>query len=219
MALLRRSPSAAADRVARDEAVRVLRSNLLVAIDDLRNPVVVVTSPQAGEGKTATSVTLARSLALAGSRTVLVDLDLRRPDAHRLLGAPSGPGCSDILQGGAGLAESLQRLTVPGGPATAEPLTFLPAGTPAADPAELLGTPAFARLLTELAEGADVVLLDTPPVLPVADTLVIGRRAAGAVLVVESHRTPVPVAQRATSALIRNQTRILGVVLNQIREE
>jgi Mrp family chromosome partitioning ATPase len=83
------------------------------------------------------------------------------------------------------------------------------------DPTELLATPRTAQLLEWLAEQADIVLLDTPPVLPVADTLVIGRLAAGAVLVVEARRTPAPAAKRAKDALTRNQTRLLGVVLNK----
>jgi succinoglycan biosynthesis transport protein ExoP len=213
MARARRVASA----TTRDEAVRVLRSNLLVAVEDLRNPIVVVTSAQPGEGKTSIAVTLARSLALAGSRTVLVDLDLRRPGAHALLGVASGPGCADLLQGERTLDECLQLLAVPGSSSSAEPFSFLPAGTPTPNPTELLGGEAMTRLLAGLAGNADIVLLDTPPVLPVADTLVIGRRAAGAVLVVEAHRTPADVVQRAKSALTRNRTRLLGVVLNQLR--
>ena len=204
-------------RTTRDEAFRVLRSNLLVAIDELANPIVVVTSAQAGEGKTATAVTLARSLAAGGSKVVLVDLDLRRPDAHRLLGAPSGPGCAEVLEGHRTLDECLRLIPTPPGAPTALHLFLLPAGQPTANPAELLGTPRTAQMLNALSDAADIVLLDTPPVLPVADTLVIGRLAAGALLVVEARHTPVQTVNRAKSALIRNQTRILGVVLNQLR--
>lgn len=204
-------------RDTRDEAFRVLRSNLLVAIDDLDNPVVVVTSAVPGEGKTSTSVMLARSLALAGPRVVLVDLDLRRPDAHRLLYADNTPGVAEVLQNRAEIEDCLQFLPPPKGAPASRGLYFVPAGRATANPAEVLGTPRTGRLLEALAKEADIVLLDSPPVLPVADTLVIGRLAAGAVLVVESRRTPVQVVNRAKSALTRNQTRILGVVLNQVR--
>jgi succinoglycan biosynthesis transport protein ExoP len=217
MARNRGPHSPASRRATRDEAFRVLRSNLLVAIDDLANPIVVVTSAQAGEGKTSTSVMLARSLALAGPRVVLVDLDLRRPDAHRLLGADNVPGVADVLHDRREIEECLQFLPPPKGSPSASGLYFLPAGHASANPTELLGTPRTGRLLDALAKEADIVLLDTPPVLPVADTLVIGRLAAGAVLVVESRRTPVQMVNRAKAALIRNQTRILGVVLNQLR--
>ena len=217
MARTRGGHTPAGLRATRDEAFRVLRSNLLVAIDDLANPIVVVTSAQAGEGKTSTSVMLARSLALAGPRVVLVDLDLRRPDAHRLLGADNVPGVSDVLRDRREIEECLQFLPPPKGSSAASGLYFLPAGNPAPNPTELLGTPRTGRLLDALAQEADIVLLDSPPVLPVADTLVIGRLAAGAVLVVESRRTPVQMVNRAKASLIRNQTRILGVVLNQLR--
>jgi non-specific protein-tyrosine kinase len=73
-------------------------------------------------------------------------------------------------------------------------------------------------LLEALSKQADIVLLDTPPVLPVADTLVIGRLAAGAVLVIEARRTPIPAVIRAKDALTRNQTRVLGVALNRLQD-
>ncbi len=97
-------------------------------------------------------------------------------------------------------------------------MSLLSPGRPLDDATELLGTRRTARLIETLSQQSDVLLLDTPPVLPVADTLVIGRMAAGAVLVVESRRTPVPDVQRAKSALTQNQTRLLGVVLNKVQE-
>src|SRR5947207_231557 len=79
------------------EVFRVLRANLLVAIAELDNPCVVVTSATAGEGKTSTSVGVAQSFAAAGARVVLLDCDLRDPDAHVVLGAPGDFGLSDAL--------------------------------------------------------------------------------------------------------------------------
>ncbi len=210
-----RSTRAPAGLARRDEAFRVLRSNLLVATSELDNPIVVVTSAQPGEGKTSTCVSLARSLAMAGPRVVLVDLDLRKPDAHHRIGADNVPGCADVLLDQRRLEECLQFFEPPADAPTAKGLYFLPAGEGATDPTELLGSPRAARMLEALARQADIVLLDTPPVLPVADTLVVGRHAAGAVLVVEAHVTPTPAVLRAKDALIRNQTRLLGVVLNK----
>lgn len=201
----------------RAEAFRVLRSNLLVAIDDLANPIVLITSAREGEGKTSTCVALARSLASAGPRVVLVDLDLRRPDAHRHLGADNVPGCAEVLLDQRPLEECLQYLAPAREGSRARGLYFLPAGSGATDPTELLSSPRTGRLLDELARQADIVLIDTPPVLPVADTLVIGRLAAGAVLVVEANETSVDLLNRTKSSLTRNQTRILGVVLNKLR--
>ncbi|MBV8461829.1 MAG: CpsD/CapB family tyrosine-protein kinase [Acidimicrobiales bacterium] len=197
------------------ESMRVLRSNLLSALRNLDNPIVLVTSANEGEGKTSTCVPLARSFADGGFDVVLVDLDLRHPDAHNYLGLPNEPGASDVLQGRVGLDEALQRLSQPSGGG----LAFLPTGSPVENATELLDTVRTVSLLNSLAKRADIVLVDTPPVLPVADTLVVGRLAAGAVLVVEARRTAVPAIQRAKDMLMRNQTRVLGLVLNRLRSQ
>jgi capsular exopolysaccharide synthesis family protein len=200
------------------EAYRILRSNLAVSLAELERPTVVVTSARPGEGKTVTSVNLAVSLAQSGRRVVLVDLDLRHPDVHTYLGGHNDKGVTDVLLERRSLEESLQYVEVGEGPGRTPRALYLLATGPSIDnPAELLGSQRTAQLLQALAAQADVVLLDTPPVLFVADTLVIGRMAAGALLVVEARRTPVPVVQQAKDALIRNQTRLLGMVLNKYK--
>jgi capsular exopolysaccharide synthesis family protein len=200
------------------EAYRVLRSNLAVSLSDLERPTVIVTSARAGEGKTATTVNLATSMAMAGRRVVLVDLDLRHADLHRWLGCHNEFGVSDAILDQRSPTECLQYVEVGEGP-TGGPrgLYFLATGRSVADPAELLGTQRTSQLLHALVGEADVVLIDTPPVLLVADTLVIGRMVAGAVLVVEAGRTPAGLANQAKDSLIRNQTRLLGVVLNKFQ--
>jgi non-specific protein-tyrosine kinase len=92
---------------------------------------------------------------------------------------------------------------------------FLAAGPRVAGSSELLSSPRAGRLLARLAKGADIVLVDSPPVLASADALAIGRIATGAVLVVEARRTTIPAVRRAKDALTQNQTRLLGVVLNR----
>jgi capsular exopolysaccharide synthesis family protein len=200
------------------EAFRVLRSNLVVAIPELDHPIVVVTSALPREGKTSTCVSLAQSLAAAGSRVALVDLDLRAPDSHLLLGARNDTGVSDVLLDRRSLEDCLQYVEF-GVTATKRPpgMCFLSAGAPVDNPTELLSAPRIARLLERLAGVTDIVLVDAPPVLSVADTLVIGHMASGAVLVVEANRTTVPAVKKAKDTLTRNQTRLLGVVLNKYR--
>lgn len=199
-----------------EEAFRVLRSNVLVALQDLANPVVVVTSAQAGEGKTWTCAGLATSLASIGQRIVAVDFDLRNPSLHRRLGGHNDTGVTSVLRDNAPLADCLQyiQLQTPGNEGRG--LYLLPAGPPVPAPSELLSATRTRRLLDGLAAQADVVLLDSPPVLAIADTLEIGRMAAGALLVVEARHTEVGVAQRAKDTLIQNQTRLLGVVVNKV---
>jgi capsular exopolysaccharide synthesis family protein len=206
-----RTPSAT-----QGEAFRVLRSNLAVALSDLERRIVIVTSAFAGEGKTATTVNLARSMADAGQRVVVVDLDLRHPDTHRWLGAHNEFGVSDVLLDERPLEQALQFVEVRPG-SRARGLYLLSTGRPVANPTELLGSRRTALLLDALVSQADIILIDTPPVLLVADTLVIGRMAAGALLVAEVRRTPTAAVQRAKDSLIRNQTRLLGLVLNKFQ--
>jgi succinoglycan biosynthesis transport protein ExoP len=205
---------------AQDEAYRMLRSNLTVSLGDLERPTVIVTSAYAGEGKTATTVNLARSLALAGRRVILVDLDLRHPDAHKWLGATNEKGVTDVLLERASLEDALQYVEIGRSAADGPRAIYLMAtGPPVANPAELLGSNRTAQMLAAMAAQADVVLIDTPPVLLVADTLVIGRMVGGAVLVLETRKTPTAAVQRAKDALTRNQTRLLGVVINKFQAQ
>jgi capsular exopolysaccharide synthesis family protein len=215
-----RSSAATGDeRTSFEEAFRVLRSNLSVSLADITSPTVVVTSANPNEGKTLTCCSLAASFADAGQRVVLVDLDLRHPNAHSLIGAHNEYGATDVLLGRRSLESCLQYVELAGPPGAARRgLYFLATGSPVANPTELIGTNRTARLLDGLAAQADLVLLDTPPVLPVADTLVIGRMAAGAVLVTEARKTEIGALQKAKDLLIRNQTRLLGIVLNKFEQ-
>jgi capsular exopolysaccharide synthesis family protein len=210
-------PVAQSSRTFNEEAYRVLRSNVNVAISDLERATVLVTSAQPGEGKTATSANLARVMALGGQRVVLADLDLRHPDVHRWFGVSNDAGVTDILLGRSTIDESLQYVEVSQGASGARGFYLLPTGPAVANPTELLGSRRMAQLLDALATQADIVVIDTPPVLPVADTLVIGRMAAGALLVVEARKTPVAAIQRAKDALTRSQTRLLGLVVNKMQ--
>ncbi len=192
----------------------MLRSNLLVACSDIESPAVIVTSAVAGEGKTTVCANIAVSLAEAGLRVVAVDADLRHPNLHHHLEVHNEIGLSDVLLERVDLDAALQFVSVGG--RRGRGLYVLPTGSPVNDATELIGAPRTRRLLEVLTQQADVVLLDTPPILPVADTLVLGRLVAGAIIVVESRGTATTTVQRAKNALIRNQTRLLGLVLNKL---
>ncbi len=197
----------------RSESFRILRANLLVALKEFEQPTVIVTSALPGEGKTTTCANLATSLADAGLRVVAIDVDLRHPNLHTWFDSHNEVGLADVLLDRSRVEDALQRVEVG---QRENPLYVLPSGGRVNDSAELLGGTRLARLLEILARQADIVLLDAPPVLAVADTLVIGRLCTGAILVVDSGSTPIPVVQQAKSSLIRNQTRILGMVLNKM---
>jgi capsular exopolysaccharide synthesis family protein len=196
-----------------------LRSNLSVTLLDLDRPSVIFTSPNADEGKTSIVCNLAMSFALAGRRVVLVDLDLRHPDAHHLVGAHNRYGVSDILLNQRTLEQSIQYIQLPTPPGQTERgLYVLATGPSVANPTELLSSGRTQQLLEALGKQADLVLLDTPPVLPVADALVVGRIAGGAVLVTSARSTSIDAADKAKDLLTRNQTRLLGVVLNKLEQ-
>jgi capsular exopolysaccharide synthesis family protein len=196
-----------------DEAFRVLRSNLLGALGDARHVVVVVTSPSEGEGKTSVVAGLAQVLARGGRRVVAVDLDLRRSSLHAWFGTEAAPGAVEVIEGTERLADCLRYVRAePGGPG----LYLLPAGTPPRDPAELLGSVRARAVLDALAAQADLVLVDTAPVLPVADTLALAAAATGVALVVQARRTTIPSALKAKTALVRHRARLLGLVIHRL---
>lgn len=185
-----------------------------LALPSLSRCSVMLTSAVPGEGKTATTVNLGRSLALAGHRVVLVDLDLRHPDAHHHLGVSNKVGIADVLLGRRPAEDCLQFVLVdPSLNGTSPGLYLLPAGEPEAALPALVDSQRTKSLLSALGQQSDIVLLDCPPVLGTTDAISIGRFAGGAILVVESRRTPASMVAQARDALLRNQVRVLGVVL------
>jgi capsular exopolysaccharide synthesis family protein len=200
------------------ESYRVMRANLSVAMANIEHQVIMITSAVPGEGKTSTVANLAPLLAVAGHRVVVVDLDLRHPDLHNALGLANERGASDVLSGRAELGECMQYVAVKSEAGHGEQgMYVLPSGPTPPDPGELVADRRAARMLQSLAEQADIVLVDSPPVIPVSDSLTLARIVSGVVLVVEARRTPIPLIQDARDALAGNQARILGVVLNKLR--
>ena len=176
----RRRPLVALDwRSASAERYRTVRTALkFAAVDrDLRN--FVVTSSVAEEGKTTVSCNLAIAWAQSGAAVCLVEGDLRRPSVSSFLGIDGGVGLSDVLVG----ERDLDEVLVSWHQGT---LTVLPAGSLPPDPAALLGSAAMAALVAQLRERFDVVVYDSPPMLSVADAVVLGRLVDGVVLVIRS---------------------------------
>jgi capsular exopolysaccharide synthesis family protein len=218
--VLRRRPAGRSSHASEqelDEAYRIIAANLQIATQEIDRPVVVFTSARKGEGKTSTIAKLAPLMARSGQRVIVADVDLRHPGLHQAFGLPNERGFADVLRGDARLEDCLQHLAIPSETGTDKILYALTAGTPGSNSGELLAGPRAARVLDVLAEQADIVLVDAPPVLPVADSLMLARSASGVVLVVEARRTPIPVVCQAKDALIRNQARILGVVISKVQ--
>ncbi|MER5887161.1 polysaccharide biosynthesis tyrosine autokinase [Streptomyces sp. NPDC001941] len=190
----------------RAEAYRQLRTNLRFAAVDRAPRLIAVTSALPGEGKTSTSVNLAAALSLEGRSVCLVDADLRRPQVAARLGLVEGAGLTSVLIGQAPLESVLQ--DGPGG------IQVLAAGAVPPNPAELLASGQMRTVLTELAERFDAVVVDTAPVLPVADTVALASRMDGVVMVVRARRTKREQSVSAADTLRSVGANLLGVVLS-----
>jgi capsular exopolysaccharide synthesis family protein len=191
------------------EAYRALRSSIGFAGLDAPIRRLQLTSASKGEGKSTTALNLATAMAIDGKRVILVDADLRRPSIHRMLDLPPSPGLSELLVGMKTLDEALQ-------PTDVENLWVVAAGPIPPNPAELLGTRAFERIIEQLEERADIVIFDSPPCIPVTDPMVIATRMHGVVLVVHPGQTRKPVIKHTVELLERARARIVGVVFNRI---
>lgn len=189
------------------EAYRTLRTKLLFsrAAGSLRT--IVVTSPFTQDGKSTTAANLATTFAQHGMRTLLVDCDLRRPTLHEIFRVPREPGLTELLSGDGIVAGTGRRTNIDG-------LSLITAGALPPDPSELVGSSRMRDMLTRFAESFDVVVIDSPPVLPVADAAILATLADGALLVVRAGSTNRKAAQLAVQQLEDVDARVLGVVLN-----
>ena len=204
----RRQPLVAdATHSARAEAFRQLRTNLQFADVDHPVRVVAVTSAVPEEGKSTTAVNLALAFAEAGGRVLLIEGDLRRPRVADYLGIEGAAGLSNVLAGQVAVDDVLQ-------PWGDKGLTVLPSGVIPPNPSELLGSDAMATLLGEQRKRFDMIIIDTPPLLPVTDGAVVSVKVDGAILVARSGRTGGPQVSRAAADLRTVDARLLGCVLN-----
>lgn len=164
------------------EAVRRLRTNLMFVDVTTRKHAFVVTSAMPGEGKTTTAVNLAMAMADAGTRVLLVDGDLRHPSVGATLGLEDAAGLTTVLLGRATLREMVQQVGD-------TPLFVLAAGEVPPNPSELLGSDAMREVFDQMTGEFDFVLIDSPPVLPVTDALILDQLTGGALVVVAINRT------------------------------
>jgi len=190
------------------EQFRALRSKLEYKADTLGWKVVGVTSSVSGEGKTLCSFKVAASLASTKrKRVLLVDADIRKADLARGLGVPIHPGLTEYLRGPLSLKDVTRKTDVAG-------LFLVPPGTAVSAPADLLAGERFHVFVAEARKEYDMVLLDTPPVLPVADTMAMREQVDGYIFIYRAGFTPFSMFQKATEEI--GEKKILGVVLNGV---
>ena len=190
------------------EAFRGLRTSVLLSTGGRTASSILVTSAQDGEGKTTTAVNLAVSLAQLGRRVLLIDADMRRPSVHKYF-PQMGSRLSSYLAGEGKWQDMVYQTAVSG-------LHVLLAGPVPLNPAELLSSDAMHALIRETTTGYSFVVLDSPPLLDVADSRILASIADATVLVVKSGETPRQVVQYAESQAHSAGANLLGVVLNNI---
>ena len=179
------------------EAFRALRTALVFTSGAESTRTIVVTSSQPLEGKTTTACNLASALALGGARVLLIDADLRRPSLHSTMKVSNAAGLSHVLAGLAEVAEAIQPTDQPN-------LSIITAGAVPPNPSELLASSRMKGLLGNL-EAFDWVIIDTPPVLPVTDAVVLAQAVWGVVFVIGAESTRRPEAERALESPAREQ--------------
>ena len=205
--LILRSPKSAVA-----EAYRVLRTNLIFSSADPTGRVLAITSANPGEGKTTTVANLAASLAINGSRVLAVDADLRRPTMHQHFGITKSPGLSDLIVGKCRPSEAIHKTQFGG-------LQVLPCGYVPPNPTELLGSASLREILAALRSHYDWVLIDTPPILAMADTSVLSPLMDGIAVVVGAESSSRPAVQRALDQIRSVNGRLIGVILNKVNFE
>jgi len=211
------------------EAYRTLRTNIQFARMERSGKVLVVSSPTLQEGKTTTIVNLALTMAQSGQKTLLIGANMRRPSIHRFFGIEREPGLSNILVGSAqwrdcirtvadilmGRFEMEDIMAAPG----LDNLHIIEAGPVPANPSELLSTPAMTGFLHSVRDVYDVILVDTPPILPVTDSAIVASQADGVVLVYQAGKVGRLVLKRAKVHVENVGGKVWGVVLNDVKTE
>ncbi|RIL08066.1 MAG: hypothetical protein DCC75_09525 [Proteobacteria bacterium] len=192
------------------EAYRTIRTGILLSQAGEPPRTMLVSSAQSAEGKTTTSINLAASLASAGGRVILVDADLRRPSVEKHLNMQrTDLGLVDVITG----QRTLEEVIIPD---VIKRVSVIPSGKIPPNPAELLGSRDMLEIIGQLARMYDYVLIDSPPVLPVTDSVILSRFVDGVVLVVRGATTPRKVVADAKRRLQSVGARFLGVILNDV---
>ena len=193
----------------RTEAFRLLRTNLQFLDLEQQPRSLVITSAVPGEGKTVTAANLAVALAQAGRKVLLVDGDLRRPRVASLLDLDGAVGLTSVLVGTAELEDAIQVHEASG-------LNFLASGPKPPNPTEILQSRVTHDLLKRLRDDFDMVIVDAPPLLPVADAAVIATATDGAIVVARHGKTTRDQLREAVTRLENVGARVFGVVINMI---
>ena len=194
------------------EAYRVIRTSVQFAQAGKELKTIAITSCTPNEGKSMTIANLAIVLTQAGKSVLIMDCDMRNPTVHKNFNLSNKVGLSSCISMGTAVADAVQETGIEG-------LDALTAGVIPPNPSELLGSERMKNILQRAKEEYDYVLIDTPPVLPVTDSLVLGSMVDGLILVIDSGEIKVEMAREVKNQLVHAGANILGVVLNKVRSE
>jgi capsular exopolysaccharide synthesis family protein len=195
------------------EAYRTIRTAVFFGVPKDEAKTIHITSPSPGDGKSTIVSNLAIAMAQAGQKTLVVDADFRKPMQHQIFEiAKDEKGLADVVAGAASIEEAIN-------PGPVEDLDVLSCGTEIPNPSEVLNSDAFAKLLNELSERYDRVLVDSPPVGPVADSQILSALCDITLLVLRAEVSTRRHSQHARDSLIGVGGHLLGAVVNGVRRK
>ena len=192
------------------EAFRTIRTAVYFGFPASQARTLVLTSPSAGDGKTTVASNLAIAMAQAGQRTLLLEADLRKPRHHQIYVLEPGPGLCGVLKGEATVADAVRRSGV-------ERLDVLPCGQVPSNPSELLNSDAFAQAIRALSDLYDRIIIDAPPLGPVADARIVSALADATILILRAGRSTRTGAEQAREGLLGVGGTIMGAVVNDVQ--
>ncbi|MBM3262413.1 MAG: polysaccharide biosynthesis tyrosine autokinase [candidate division Zixibacteria bacterium] len=191
------------------EAYRNVRTSLQYTFVEDPLKCIVISSPNASEGKSLTTSNLAIGFAQSGKKIVIVDTDLRRPVIHKIFDVAKEPGITEVLTGQVSLQDALK-------PTFVENLFILPAGHSTPNPGELISSQRMDTVLEELKQQADLILMDSPPVIAAIDAAILGTKTQGILLVFNMDETKREAAQFCIEQIRRAGGKVIGGLLNNI---
>ena len=189
------------------EELKKIRTNLKYT-STKSNRIILITSSEAGEGKSTTAIGLASSLADDNKKVALVDCDLRRPSLHKYLKISNSSGVSDILVGKKSLSSSIRKLN--------DKLSIITAGYKSINPMELLDTEEMDNLINELKSNFDYVIIDSPPITVVSDAQILSAKVDGIIVVVKAEQTKKDKLNLCRKLITNVNGNIIGGILNDV---
>jgi len=191
------------------ESYRGIRTNLLFSSAGSAPQVILITSPGPREGKTITTANLAITMAQSGSKVLVIDCDLRRPKIHKIFGVARDQGMTNLLVGSDGPERTVVQTQIPN-------LDLLPCGPLPPNPSEMLGSDRMADLIAQLRKRYDRILIDSPPITAVTDSMILSKYVDGVVVVIRAGDTVRDVARNSVNQLQAVGAHILGGILNAV---